>query len=335
MASSTSARRPSRASPVASPADRTAGTPLISVVIPSFNRERLLRQSLRSIEAQDLAPTKFEVIVVVDGSTDRSAAMLSNLATAFRLTPLAQPNAGAGAARNRGVAAAAARYCLFVDDDITLAPGALAAHLAAQQRLGGAVCVGPIDTVSSRRGFPAYYVGFWKRWLQRRERGTPLAFNECFSGNMSVPTEAFLALGGFDTSLRRDEDIELAYRLNLAGLPLVYVETATARQHFDKTTRECLGDATANGAAELELLARYPGMRDAFGVSRAVAKPGLYARLVWLVVRLPVPIMACSAVGVLSPRIPGVRRLFRTMHTYWYFRGARTSAHWDAFRREG
>ncbi len=85
----------------------------ISVVIPVRNGERYLREAIDSVLAQTLLP--FEVIVVNDGSTDRSGAILDSYGAA--LLRIDQPNAGTAAARNAGVRAARGDTLAFLDQD--------------------------------------------------------------------------------------------------------------------------------------------------------------------------------------------------------------------------
>ena len=78
-----------------------SAAPLASIVIPVFNGERFLAAAIESALGQTYRP--FEVIVVDDGSTDRSAAVARSFA---EVRVIEQQHAGPGAARNRGVAAA-------------------------------------------------------------------------------------------------------------------------------------------------------------------------------------------------------------------------------------
>jgi glycosyltransferase involved in cell wall biosynthesis len=90
--------------------DRSA--PLASIVIPVFNGERFLAAAIESALGQTYRP--FEVIVVDDGSTDRSAAVARSFA---EVRVIEQQHAGPGAARNRGVAAARGELLAFLDAD--------------------------------------------------------------------------------------------------------------------------------------------------------------------------------------------------------------------------
>ena len=88
--------------------------PLFSVVVPTWNRRATIGEAVASALGQNVAD--LEVIVVDDGSTDGSAEVLAALDDP-RLRVIIQPNAGAAAARNRGIAEARGRYVAFLDSD--------------------------------------------------------------------------------------------------------------------------------------------------------------------------------------------------------------------------
>jgi GT2 family glycosyltransferase len=87
--------------------------PAASVIIPAYNRADLLAQAMESVLAQTMAD--LELIVVDDGSTDNTPAVLASYGD--KLIALRQDNAGPGAARNAGIARAAGRYVCFLDSD--------------------------------------------------------------------------------------------------------------------------------------------------------------------------------------------------------------------------
>jgi glycosyltransferase involved in cell wall biosynthesis len=98
----------------------------VSIVIPTYNRARLLREAIQSALAQTHAER--EVIVVDDGSNDETAALVAGFGNAVRY--LRQENAGVAAARNRGAGMATGDYLHFLDSDDILHPQAVERLLA-------------------------------------------------------------------------------------------------------------------------------------------------------------------------------------------------------------
>jgi glycosyltransferase involved in cell wall biosynthesis len=94
----------------------------VTVVIAAYNAETFLRETLDSVLRQSL--TDIEMIVIDDGSTDRTAEILTTYCDS-RLSVLRQTNSGVSAARNAGLAAATAPYVFFLDADDILLPDAL------------------------------------------------------------------------------------------------------------------------------------------------------------------------------------------------------------------
>jgi glycosyltransferase involved in cell wall biosynthesis len=102
--------------------------PLVSVIIPTYNSEAYLAQTLDSVQRQTF--TDFEVVLVDDGSHDGTLRVAQRFAAAFDLRIISQPNAGPAAARNTGIRAAHGRYCAFLDADDLMLPERLATQAA-------------------------------------------------------------------------------------------------------------------------------------------------------------------------------------------------------------
>lgn len=179
----------------------------ISIVIATKDRSAYVARALASLAGQVGAPS-FEVIVVDNGSSDDTKAVVE-AAAARETYPVryafeAEPNRGK--ARNRGVAVAEGYLVLFIDDDVALPPGFIAAHEAAHTT-GNLVVNGPIINVPSYDDRPKPAVGNYSR-----------AF--LCTCNVSLPKHAIDAVGGFDEAfhLYGWEDTELGVRLREAGM---------------------------------------------------------------------------------------------------------------------
>lgn len=97
------------------------GTPLLSVVIAVYNKEQYLEETLKSVVNQTF--TDSEIILVDDGSTDSSPAICEQFANTYpRVKVIHQKNAGASAARNRGIREAVGKFLVIVDADDKIEP---------------------------------------------------------------------------------------------------------------------------------------------------------------------------------------------------------------------
>ncbi len=178
----------------------------LSIIIASKDRAAYLDRTLQSLSEQVGAPS-FEVIVVDNGSTDgtRQVAQRARELARYEITYIFEQRPNRGAARNRGVEIATGHIIMFVDDDVWVPPGFLAAHERAHTTRNLVVC-GPIINVASYR---------------ERPRPTLANLSRAFlcTCNVSLERQAFLAVGGFDEDFRLYgwEDTELGVRLRKSG----------------------------------------------------------------------------------------------------------------------
>ncbi len=233
------------AAPVAAaeapPAAALPAEPLISVIIPSFNRASILQRCLDHLAAQTLPAERFEIIVVDDGSSDDTAAVVQAAAQRQAVVYERQANQGPAAARNRGLARARAPWVLFLNDDALLVPRALEIHLEEHARRGpkaavlGAFPMHPEFTPTDRP------VGFCMDRSDlifdyyRMQPGQRYLHNHFYTCNLSIARDFVRAHGGFDEGFVRmgAEDIELGVRLQLDGGEVFYRPDCVA-QHAHK-----------------------------------------------------------------------------------------------------
>jgi GT2 family glycosyltransferase len=197
--------------------------PLVSVVVPSHNRARLLRRTLQSILAQHL--TDLEVVLVDDGSTDAPPDITAEVDPRIVVIRNREPS-GVSAARNRGIAAAHGDWIAFCDDDDLWSPDKLSRQLMAAERAGaGWAYTGDVnidDKLHVLSGGPPWdpqdVVALLPRW-------NPIASG---GSNVIVRSEVLAAVGGFDPSLRRTEDWDLWIRIARTGPPACVREPLVA-----------------------------------------------------------------------------------------------------------
>lgn len=204
-------------------------TPLVSVVIPTFNRRDLVQQTIESVLAQTYPA--YEIIVVDDGSTDETE---HALATRFgeRIRYIWHENRGESVARNLGIAAARGEYLAFLDSDDLWLP----------EKLSRQMLVMVASPTVVLMGCQAWFIDSLGRKIDVAPFGTnlqpadyslkSLLLNNTIVGGGSiglVRRPALEAVGGFDPEIRFGEDWDLWLRLRarwdfaFIPEPLVYI----------------------------------------------------------------------------------------------------------------
>lgn len=178
-------------------------TPTISVIIPLYNKEREIGATLRSVLAQTRQPQ--EIVIVDDGSTDRSAAIVRSIASPL-VRLVEQPNAGECAARNRAIAESTGDYIALLDADDQWQPGFLAEIEAMIREFPGCgVYCTAFNIVSHDGRFPARtperrgVVENFFRDSAHRYIAIPSA--SC------IPRRVFDAVGGFPEGMKIAGDL--------------------------------------------------------------------------------------------------------------------------------
>lgn len=211
-------------------------TPLISVIIPTYNRAALLDDALESVIAQTYG--NWECIVVDDGSTDATKEVVGRYGD--RVHYYWQENAGSSAARNHGIEKASGEQFLFLDSDDLLCPDALEVlsdglrrHPDAGISYGGFAIVLPDGQRVGRR-----HVGVPVLSSETDEEGVTyglsaagtlltevLQHDVMLMGNTLIRRSGVEAIGGFDPSLPHREHWDFALRLADRGEVFVPVNT--------------------------------------------------------------------------------------------------------------
>jgi len=167
--------------------------PTVSVIIPTYNRKDLLRETLDSLAQQTYPSDRFEVIIVDDGSTDETAAIQAEVFP-FSLRYVWQRNQGDAAARNLGADLSQADFLVFLDDDIVVQPGYLTHLIQAQAMDHNKIVIGTAklllaETNSFSQSLEA------SPDLDPAQTLKELPFSDVFSNNMALRRESYFKIG--------------------------------------------------------------------------------------------------------------------------------------------
>lgn len=217
-------------------------SPLVSVVIPAFNRAGTIGDSLASVLAQTVCD--IEVIVVDDGSTDGTAEALGAVEDPRVTLVVNTTNAGPAEARNIGARAARAPWIAFQDSDDAWLPWKLHRQL---ERIGstaastaepfiaaycGLLILNRLhDRPTSKRTQPVYLPNVSAPVLEGRLEQALLAASLISTQTLIVRRDVFEAVGGFDPAAVGLEDWELAIRVAQRG-PIAFVDEPLVLQWF-------------------------------------------------------------------------------------------------------
>lgn len=190
----------------------------VSVVIPVWNGERHLAESIESVLAQ--THSGFELIIVDDGSTDDTAAIADHYAQMdSRIRVVRQPNQGVAAARNTGLEVARSEWVACLDHDDLMLPHRLERQIAfiaehPEVKVFGSVC----EYVNEHARSCGHTIG---APLRSRADLEALLAKGCLIGlthpSVMMHRDTIRALGGYDPAMEPAEDLDLWLRVAEAG----------------------------------------------------------------------------------------------------------------------
>jgi lipopolysaccharide/colanic/teichoic acid biosynthesis glycosyltransferase/glycosyltransferase involved in cell wall biosynthesis len=206
---------------------------MISVIIPAYNAEETLGACLEALESQTVPRKRYEILVVDDGSRDRTA----EIAASHDVRLIRQANAGPAAARNRGAKEGQGELLLFTDADCAPAPDWI-------ERMADAFSdpevVGAKGTYQTRqRALVARFVQLeYERKYARMRHRDQIDFVDTYSA--AYRRDVFLANDGFEArfSTSSVEDQEFSFRLARKGYRLVFVPEAVVVHVHDANPSE-------------------------------------------------------------------------------------------------
>jgi len=204
----------------------------VSIIVSTYNGAKKLPEMLASLQKQSFSD--FELLIVVDGSTDETMKILKGWENTFHdFKIIYQQNKGRAAVRNTGAKNAKGALLLFFDDDLIANEHCVKDHIEYQRKTNfenifvGEIIDQPVETDDNQEfiKYKKYVAKEWHRTMYRKDR----QINEhTFDGdyymagaNFSITKNIFNKMGGLDESLNRAEDFEFAIRAKLAGIKII------------------------------------------------------------------------------------------------------------------
>jgi glycosyltransferase involved in cell wall biosynthesis len=201
--------------------------PKVSIIIPTYNRAKLLTEAIESVIAQSF--TDFEIIVVDDGSSDDTPRIITDLCRMFsEIKYVYQKNHGVSRARNVGIRESTGEYICFLDSDDLWQKDKLAAQIEffIQNPSAGVCYTGEIWIRDGKRVNP----------LKKHAKYSGDIFERCLplciisASSVMIRRELFDRVGLFDEDLPVCEDYDLWLRI-AAHYPVYFIDRLLITKH--------------------------------------------------------------------------------------------------------
>ena len=228
--------------------------PLLSIIIPTHNSESTIQRCINSLTSQSFPREQFEIIVVDDGSKDKT----TNLAKNAGADQIIVTNpCSLGKARNIAVQKTKSNLLAFIDSDCEAEDGyvkTIINELQNHQAIGGPVLNGNPQSIIA---WGEYFVEFCA-FHEYRKRSTIRTIPGC---NISCTKDAFFKVGGF-TDMRLSEDIMFAACLRLSGIDQVFVPEVQIRHLCRTQLNKVLANQKLLGKYFVRNLENVPGTKS-------------------------------------------------------------------------
>jgi glycosyltransferase involved in cell wall biosynthesis len=240
----------------------------VSVIVCTYNRRAYLPAAMKPLLDD---PGAKEIVVVVDGSSDGSFELLTQMAADdARLKPVFIANAGKESARQEGVERASGDVVLLLDDDVVADPGLVAGHGRHHARNAGLVVVGYMPVVVGARRRPdgaatTLYAAEYEGMVASYEHDPDLVLRKLWGGNVSLRRTDALRVGLRSTySAPYHQDRDFGLRCLEAGLEGRFDRSLRATHMHSRTIDAFLRDSRSQGAGLRQVHALHASQTGAF-----------------------------------------------------------------------
>lgn len=207
--------------------------PVFSVITPLYNKQDLIAETLQTALNQTF--TDFEIIIVDDGSTDGSAAVVHQF-TDPRIVYIKTENRGVSPARNTGIKAAKGSIIAFLDADDLWAPNHLQAiyDLHTQHPEAGMLCSRYIIRIGKGKILNPYFIGVPEDYsgIVQNHFGASIINRLAVTSAVAVKADALEISGLFDENVTHPEDTDLWIRIGI-HFPVAITAVTTMIYNFD------------------------------------------------------------------------------------------------------
>jgi len=229
-----------------------------TIQLCTYNRAHLLGRVLDACFEQTVSPAEYEVVLVNDGSTDDTPAVIAaaQARATCPFTVVSRPNGGLAKARNSGLERSMGERIILIDDDVLPLPDFVQEHLRSHARHPRAIVRGGAINVENFDDLPLPV------WSLRNYSG-----NYFWTTNVSVPLQTLRAVGGFNEDFAEYgwEDIDVGLRLRFAGVKAVFNPRALVYHHKPRPraadVEKMLRQARAQARTAVQLAKLHPHWR--------------------------------------------------------------------------
>jgi glycosyltransferase involved in cell wall biosynthesis len=232
--------------------------PYFSLIVPVYNRPGEVKELLQSMFGQTV--TDFEVIIVEDGSEDKSESIVASFEDKLDITYYYIPNGGPGQARNYGVARATGEYIVVLDSDCILPPHYIASLCAELDATHADAFGGPDRAAGSFTNIQkAINYSMTSFFTTGGIRGGEKKLDKFYprSFNMGIRRSVFELLGGF-SRMRFGEDIDFGIRIYEAGYKVCLFSSAWVYHKRRTDWKKFYRQVYNSGIARIHLYKKYP-----------------------------------------------------------------------------
>lgn len=273
----------------------------LTVVIPTYNREEVLRKTLLALVSQTVNKSSFEVIIIDDGSGKKAVEFTKSLVRSlpYQTTFLLQNHRGPASARNLGIKKAKGKIVLIINDDTVPSPELVERHLLFHKE--------NTDQSHALLGYLTWHKDLeitpFMHWLEnggpyfsyQKIRGKIAGWQKLWTCNISFKRDFLLDNGLFDEEFREAawEDVELGYRLSKKGFRLFYDKKAIGFHYHPTSVQTIKNKMMANGRAAILLRAKLP-----YNLLPPIAKPKITKTLIAIDRLFSLPILLAEKMAI-------------------------------------